>query len=280
MDTRQLSGFADKFNQVACACVDRTAVIAINEKEFTGQFEGQISARLGKAQTSAMRLATIPLNVIGYTTSSNIPGMGQTTLDFDFNRPVGLSEVVASHEEKFFPAVQTMRLHILVTTDAFKGKTLRSMAPGELRNTNTEDFPPPVGSTYSLGAPVMLEDIANPGVVLATLKTVNTSIVSTEFSPKRLTTNKGFILYAEGDKTSIVSAERGDTAITFENSLSGPVTVTLFDEGKRPVGVAYHQQHSEKQQTVRLANMLWRGRAAYYQISVGGLARTALMLIE
>jgi len=90
---------------------------------------------------SPEQLATVPLHVIGYTTSSDIPGMGHTTLDFDFSRPVSASDVAATRQQEFFPAVQTMRLHILVSTDAFKGKTLRSMSPSALRNAAWRDVP-------------------------------------------------------------------------------------------------------------------------------------------
>jgi hypothetical protein len=280
MDTGSFTALARTNAIAACACHDDAATFAIGGRDFVGQFDGEISARLGRPVLSPEQLATVPLHVIGYTTSSDIPGMGHTTLDFDFSRPVSASDVAATRQREFFPAMQTMRLHILVSTDAFKGKTLRSMSPSALRNADAQDFPPPTGSTYSLETPVDLEDIANPGVRLATLKTVNTSIRSTEILPTRITTNKGFVLHATSGKTSVLSEERGDTEITYETSLPGAVSVTLFDEAERSIGVAVRDSRPEGTQRIRIPNSLWRGRAIYYQLSVDGWPRTALMPLE
>jgi hypothetical protein len=280
MDTAAVTSFARDNGVAACACHDKQAVFAIGQEEFVGQFEGEISTRLERPVLSADQLTTVPLHVIGYTTSSDIPGMGRTTLDFDFSRPVLRSEIAATRQREFFPAVQIMRLHILVSTDAFKGKTLRSMSQSALRNADAQDFPPPAGSTYTLEAPVHLEDIANPGVRLATLKTVNTSIRSTEIMPARITTNKGFVLHAISGRTSIPSEERGDTEITYETTFTGPASVTLFDEAERSLGIAVHESRSEGMHRIRIPNSLWQGRATYYQISIDGLPRTGLMAIE
>lgn len=280
MDTLSFTTFARTSAIAACACHDDGAVFAIGGQEFVGQFDGEISVRLGRPVLSPEQLSAVPLHVVGYTTSSDIPGMGRTTLDFDFSRPVSPSDVAATRQQEFFPAVQTMRLHILVTTDAFKGKTLRSMSPSALRNIDAQDFPPPKGSTYSLEIPVHLEDIANPGVRLATLKTVNTSILSTEILPARITTNKGFVLHATSGKTSVLSEDRGDTEITYETSLAGSVSATLFDESERSIGIAVRESRPEGTHRIRIPNSLWRGRAVYYQLSVDGLPRTSLMPLE
>src|SRR5438477_8071573 len=127
MNTRSFSALARTSAIAACACHDYAAEFVIGDKEFVGQFDGSIAVRLGKPHLSSDGLTTVPLHVIGYTTSSNIPGMGHTTLDFDFSRPIAASDVAAGHRSEFFPGTQTMRLQILVTTDAFKGKLLRSM---------------------------------------------------------------------------------------------------------------------------------------------------------
>jgi hypothetical protein len=280
MDTESLSTLAQTGAIAACACHDDQARFEINGEEFVGQFDGEISVRLGRPVLSADQLTTVPLHVVGYTTSSNIRGMGHTTLDFDFGRPVSASDVAASRQREFFPALQTMRLQILVSTDAFNGKTLRSMTPSALRNQTAEDFPPPAGSTYSLETPVGLEDIANPGVRLATLKTVNTKIRSTQILPSRITTNRGFVLHATSGKTSILSDERGDTEITYETSLPGVISVALFDVAERNIGIAIRDRRAEGPQRLRIPNSLWRGRAVSYQISVDGLPRTGLMPLE
>jgi len=280
VDTESFTTLAQTSDIAACACHDVGATIAIGGNEFVGQFDGSISVRLGKPLLSQDRLTTIPLHIVGYTTSSDIPGMGQTTFDFDFSRPIPPSEVEARHEREFFPAVQTMRLHILVTTDAFKGKVLRSVSPGALRNLDARDFPPPTGSTYTLEAPIGLEDIANPGVNLAVLKKVNTGIVSTQLSPAEITTNKGFVLHSRAGKTARAVAERREIEITYETALRGPVAMTLFDEAQKSIGVAFHDVRDGGRQSIRIPNSLWQGRAMYYQISIGGLPRTGLMMLE
>lgn len=280
MDTRSLSTLANTGAIAECACHDSAATFMIDNREFVGQFDGNISVRLGKPLISPDRLTTVPLHLIGYTTSSDVPGMGRTTLDLDFSRPIPVSDVTASREQEFFPAVQTMRLQILATTEAFKGRLLRSVSPGILRNANAHDFPPPVGSTYSLEAPVDLEDVASPGVRLATLKNVNTSITSTQVLPGRITTNSVFFLHARAGKTVVLSEERGDIEIAFETTSGGSVALELFDHAERSIGIAAYGVRASGRQAVRITNRLWQGRASYYRISVDGLPRTGLMPIE
>lgn len=280
MDSNSLLNLARGELSTACACHDKAATFAIGQKEFVGQFDGQISVRLGKPLFSNDRLPTIPLHVIGYTTTSEIPGMGRTTLDIDFSRPIAVSDVSASRRQEFFPAVQTMRLQILVTCDAFKGKILRSMSQSALHNREAADFPPPVGSTYTLERPVDLEDIANPGTSLATLKTVNTSIVSTDLSPARITTNSGFALNLTSGKTAVLSEERAGAEIGYDTATAGLVGVTLFDEGSRSLGLALRQHQTAGTHRILIPQHLWRGRARYYQISIDGVPRTALMPLE
>jgi hypothetical protein len=280
MDAREFSELANGGVHARCACHDSAARFEIEGREYIGQFDGQISVRLGKPTMSYERLQTIPLHVIGYTTSSDIPGMGRTTLDFDFSRPIPASDVVASDRSAFFPAVQTMRLHILVTCEAFRGRTLRSMGPSALRNADARNFPPPEGSVYVLESPVALEDIAAPGRPLMTLRNVNTAIISTDVMPERITTNAGFVLLSRGGRTAHLAAERGETEIGYEMDQGGAVSVSLFDAGERPLGVAFHQKQSAGRHTIQIPNHLWLGMAAYYQIAVDGLSRTALMPLE
>lgn len=280
MDALEFSGLANHGIHAACACHDKEARFEMDGREYMGQFDGQISIRLGKPLMSFERLSTIPLHVIGYTTTSDIPGMGRTTLDFDFSRPIPPSDIVASDVRSFFPAVQTMRLNILVTTDAFKGKTLRSMAPSALRNTEARDFPPPEGSVYTLESAVALEDIASPGKPLMFLRNVNTAITTTHVRPERITTNAGFVLFARDGRSAHMSADIGDTEISYEMAEGGAVAVSLFDAGGRPLGVALHQKQGAGRQHIHIPNHLWLGKAAYYQIAVDGLARTALMPLE
>ncbi|MBV9773396.1 MAG: hypothetical protein JO040_05575, partial [Gemmatimonadetes bacterium] len=99
-----------------CACSDRAARIEMQGKEFIGQFNGSISVRIGRPEQRQTRETRVPLNIIGYSTQSDVKGMGRTSLDFDFSRPIPTSDVSGDPERGFFPGVQKMRLNILMTT--------------------------------------------------------------------------------------------------------------------------------------------------------------------
>src|SRR5215467_1674985 len=84
----------------ACECHDRAANFLLEGQEFVGQFDGSIAVRVGEASSDQNQL-TIPLNIIGYTTTSQIKGMGKTTLDFDFDRPIVPSTLTGSTNNGF-----------------------------------------------------------------------------------------------------------------------------------------------------------------------------------
>ena len=65
-----------------------------------------------------------------------------------------------------FPATQEMHVNIFVKIEAMKEVTLRNVRPGILLNPSVDSFPPR-NARYDLQAPMDLEDVANPGPVLA-----------------------------------------------------------------------------------------------------------------
>ena len=133
----------------ACACADRTAVFEMGDRQYTGEFNGVIAVRFGKPSVNKAASMTVPLHIVGYSTQSQIEGLGATSLDFDYSRPVRSSDIKGA-PETFFPAVQTMRLNILMTAEALGNVTLRSMNPGTLVNGKVGTFPPTPGATYVL----------------------------------------------------------------------------------------------------------------------------------
>lgn len=211
---------------LTCACSDREARFEYDNRVFTGRFDGSISTTVGPAQQDPQGGQVVPLNVVGYSTQSNVDGLGRVSLDFDFSRDVPLSTVRGEGKE-FFPAVQTMQLQILMTTDALRGSTLRSRELGTLVNSRVESFPPQPGATYTLQKPVDLVD--EKGQVVMRLVTVNTSIVSTDSAPDKLIVGSGVVLYLDKGR-SLVNGE-----IRVELPRGGVLSARLFDATGRTV---------------------------------------------
>jgi hypothetical protein len=70
-----------------------------------------------------------------------------------------------------FPITSTVRFHFVFTADAFPGKVFRSMTPAAMRSTHVTAMPPPSGTVYNLVAPVPLEDVSHPGVMVGQILT-------------------------------------------------------------------------------------------------------------
>jgi hypothetical protein len=224
---------------LSCACSDREARFEYNNKVFAGRFDGSISTTVGPPREDPQGGQVVPLNVVGYSTQSNVDGLGRVSLDFDFSRDVPLSTVRGEGKE-FFPAVQTMQLQILVTTDALGGATLRSRELGTLVNSNVESFPPQPGATYTLQKPVDLVD--EKGQVVMRLVTVNTSIVSTDSAPDKLIVGSGVVLYLDKGHSLVngeirVSLPRGGVLSV---RLYDPEGKTIRDTGGEPVEAGMH----------------------------------------
>lgn len=210
---------------LACACHDGAAVFLRGDKEFVGQFDGSIATTVGRPRTDPAGGEVVPLNIVGYSTQSDVPGFGRVSLDFDYTRPVPPSTVRGEGEE-FFPAVQTMDLQILMTTDALPGVTLRSRERGTLVNKEVKNFPPDPGATYVLQQPV---DLMDPeGKVVVRLMSVNTSIVSTRVGPEKLIVGSGVVLYLDQGRSLVDGRE-----VRVELPRGGVLSVRLYDpEGK------------------------------------------------
>lgn len=175
----------------ACACHDRAARFVMEDRVFVGQFRGSIATTIQQPKTDARGMQTIPLNIVGYSTQSDVEGLGRVSLDFGFSRAVPASTVRGDPRADFFPATQTMHLQILMTAGVFPGITLVSRRRGTLVNDFAESFPPPKGATYTLQRPVELVDPANPKKTLISLVTVNTQILTTRMAPRKLRVGRG-----------------------------------------------------------------------------------------
>jgi len=101
--------------------------------------------------------------------------IGPITVDMDPDRVPPPSTLIAIRPGMPFPAVQDMHINIHVTIpNLLPGITLRNKlsnpGPAILRNPNLIAFPPQ-NDVYQLVEPIDLEDVNNPGPVLATIQT-------------------------------------------------------------------------------------------------------------
>ena len=101
--------------------------------------------------------------------------IGPITVGLDPNRVPPQSTLTAITPGRPFPAIQDMNVNIHVTIpNLLPGITLQNKlsnpGPAILRNANVTNFPPQ-GDVYQLVEPIELEDVNNPGPVLATILT-------------------------------------------------------------------------------------------------------------
>lgn len=256
---------------VTCACVDRTARIEHRGDVFSGHFNGSISALIGAPRASADGRQRLPLQVVGYTTTSDVSGLGRTTLDFDFSEPVAASHVDGGSAETFFPGSQTMNLRITMRLE-HEPELLRATGPGTLVNRRLTAFPPPEGSRYVLERPVAL---ASAERVVASMLEVNTEIVSTEFDPPRIAVGRGLVLLAP--QAGWVATKRCDElAVRFELPATADAVVHVLDStGTEVATVAHTARAGENVVPIDVAAL---GGARYdYRLELDGELRTATM---
>ncbi|HYG63324.1 MAG TPA: hypothetical protein VEL74_12135 [Thermoanaerobaculia bacterium] len=125
-----------------------------------------ISANVEEKYLDRKGLATRELNVRGMAGRGYSEGLGETMYWLDKSRPVKGSVVRAKTPGAEYPAVHEMHFHLLLVSDIFPGKTLRSINPAIMVNNNATSFPPKPGARYQLKNVVELEDVENPGEVM------------------------------------------------------------------------------------------------------------------
>lgn len=280
MTTKTAKPFVPQFGLVsACVCHDAAALFRIEDKEFLGEFDGSIAVSVGEPSVDAHGLPTVPLNIVGYTTTSQVKGMGKTTLDFDFDRPIPPSSLKGLKRNSIFPGTQTMYLNILMTTDLLRGVTLRSTQRGTLVNRSATSFPPTKGSLYSLQKPVELEDVKKPGKVLARLLNVNTEIVEANTSPKEVRADSGLTLLPSSSAGFVLRKLTPNLSIRFRLAQKGKVKITLLNGRGREVLVVADKAMRAGEHTVTFDARELKGKEYYYRIQVDGRNRTARMLL-
>jgi hypothetical protein len=122
-------------------------------------------------------LSNRSIRILGMAGRGYSDGIGETMYWLDKSRPVEGSGMRAKARGAEFPAVHEMRFHLLLTTEALPGRTLRSVNPAVMVNNNATSFPPRMGSRYVLKNVIELEDVDNPGVVVGRILSNRNKIV-------------------------------------------------------------------------------------------------------
>lgn len=263
------SAFSNPSIIMACACVDRVAVFEMGDYQYVGEFNGVIAVKFGKPSVDKASSMKVPLHIVGYSTQSQIKGLGATSLDFDYSRPIRPSYIKGA-PERFFPAIQTMRLNILMTSEALGSVTLRSINPGILVNGKVSTFPPTPGATYVLQKAVELEDVKRPGKVKARLVSVNTSITSTEMPVKELKVGSGvhFYLNAEGNDYS---------DLRFKLTRDAKVALKVFTSRGIEVGTLLKGALKAGTHKAPVDRAKLKGSNLHYRLFLNGKASSALL---
>lgn len=152
--------------EATCMCLADHVVMEIpNVGTFSGDFEGSLTVAPG-VQIMQDERAMLPLAIRGHKTEGNIDRLGRVSVSHDGTRPAPLSHLRQNEPGNAFPATQEMYVNILVKIEKLEGITLRNVRPGVLLNPSLDSFPPR-NAKYDLQAPMDLEDVDNPGPVLA-----------------------------------------------------------------------------------------------------------------
>ena len=160
--------------------------VVVKGTSYRADFKGNLKLQwdpVKLSQFTSGTLGSIPLRIQGHEGRGEGTSMGPITLRKNPDREPPQSILKANSKGLAFPATQDLVIDFHVTIpNLLPGVTLRSKytpnpGPPILRNPNVTNFPPQ-NDVYQLVEPIDLEDINNPGPVLATINnfpaTVNT----------------------------------------------------------------------------------------------------------
>ena len=164
-----------------CGCQAAAAQLVVAGTTYLADFTGNLAVLLDPAQL-AQFLAGVVTNgatmvslLIQEHVSNGVGAIiGPITVAMDPNRVPPASTLTAITPSIPFPAIQDMNVNIHVTIpNLLPGITMQNKlsnpGPAILRNPNVTNFPPQ-NDIYSLVEPIELEDVNNPGPVLATIQ--------------------------------------------------------------------------------------------------------------
>jgi len=159
---------------LACPHQEAAAQLIVAGRQYVADFTGHTAFSFdpnrlaqylkGDANQVEMRIQEDVNNGVGAV-------IGAISWIMDPGRVPPPSTLTAISPGTPFPAVEEFVLNIIVEIPALlPGVRLRNKdRPAILRNANVTDFPPQ-NDMYQLAEPIQLEDVNNPGQVLATIR--------------------------------------------------------------------------------------------------------------
>ena len=165
-----------------CGCQAQAVQLLVAGTNYIADFTGHLGVLLDPTQLAQFLSGVVTNGVtmvqllIQEHVSNGIGSIiGPITVVMDPNRVPPVSTLVAITPGRPFPAIQDMNINIQVTIpNLLPNITLQNKisnpGPAILRNPNVTNFPPQ-GDVYQLVSPIDLEDVNNPGPVLATIQT-------------------------------------------------------------------------------------------------------------
>ena len=165
-----------------CGCEAAGVQLLVAGRSYLANFDGHLGVLLDPAELARFLAGVVTngVTMVSLLIQEHVTnGLGNPTgpimVTMDPNRVPPPSTLTAIMPGVPFPAIQDMNINIHVTIpNLLPGITLQNKVsdPGSaiLRNPNVTNFPPS-DDVYNLVSPIELEDVNNPGPVLATIKT-------------------------------------------------------------------------------------------------------------
>ena len=163
-------------DDVVCQCVaDDARLELVGGGEYAASFSGEMAVTVDES-FEENGYAIVPLAIRGHRTVGHAEGLGRLTVDRDPEREAPPSRLAEIEPGTGFPATQDMHVKICVTApDVLPGVALRNVEPGILRNVGQESFPPR-NARYELQAPLDLERVDEPGMIVARILSYTANI--------------------------------------------------------------------------------------------------------
>jgi hypothetical protein len=164
-----------------CGCQAAAAQLVVAGTTYLADFTGNLGVLLDPNQLARFLAGTVTggVSMVSLLIQEHVSNgvgaaIGAITVVKDPDRDPPQSTLTAITPGIPFPAVQDMHVNIHVTIPNLLPRiTLRNKitnpGPAILRNSNVINFPPQ-NDIYQLVSPIELEDVNNPGPVLATIQ--------------------------------------------------------------------------------------------------------------
>ncbi len=161
-----------------CGFFSQGAKVVVAGNTYLADFHGNVKVLLDPNKLSQFLggvISGVPLLIQEYVADGIGNIIGPITMRMDPDRVPPQSTITAIVPGVPFPAVQDYIVNMHVTIpNLLPGITLRNKIPHNpgppiLRNANVTNFPPQ-NDVYNLVEPLDLEDVNNPGPVLATIQ--------------------------------------------------------------------------------------------------------------